>query len=362
MPQSDLVAQLTSPTATTVFAVVGVLLLGTLLRELPRIPGRLLVLMLCAFLDMVGLLMIVPLLPFYVQRLGDGGATLGGWHIEIGSLVGFVAAAFTLAQLVSAPFWGRFSDRRGRKPALLVALAASSVAYLVFGFAEALPVLLISRLVQGLGGGTVGVIQAYVADTTEPAQRARALGWLSAATNLGVALGPVLGSLAIRGGRALDASLGAPSDGAAGSNAHWTYAAPGVAAAAMCLATMFVTWRYLVEPNTHRGGDGKPRVPIGQALGSVVLRPTLVSSRLILTYAIAIGSFQGVTTILALFLDRRFGIGEDTIGYFFLYIGAIAVFTRTLALGPLVDRLGEARSEERRVGKECRALCCSRWS
>ncbi len=198
MPPHDLVAQLSSPAATTVFVVVGALLVGTLLRELPRIPGRLLVLMLCAFLDMVGLLMIVPLLPYYVQRLGDGGVAVAG----------LVTAAFTLAQLVSAPFWGRFSDRRGRKPALLAALAASAVAYLVFGFAEALPLLILSRLVQGMGGGTVGVIQAYVADTTEPAQRARALGWLSAATNLGVALGPVLGSQAIRGGRAIDAALG----------------------------------------------------------------------------------------------------------------------------------------------------------
>lgn len=342
MPANDLVAQLSSPTATTVFVVVGVLLVGTLLRELPRIPGRLLVLMLCAFLDMVGLLMIVPLLPYYVQRLGDGGVTLAGMTLAAGTLVGLVTAAFTLAQLVSAPFWGRFSDRRGRKPALLAALMASAVAYLVFGFAEALPLLILSRLVQGLGGGTVGVIQAYVADTTEPAQRARALGWLSAATNLGVALGPVLGSQAIRGGRAVDTALG--------TNTFWTYAAPGVAAAAMCLLTMLVTWRFLVEPNELRGSEGKPRVPLGTAFGSVVLRPSLVSSRLILTYAIAIGSFHGVTTVLALFLERRFAVDETSIGYVFLYIGAIAVFTRTLALGPLVDRLGEVRLSRIGIG------------
>lgn len=335
MPQSDLVAQLTSPAATTTFAVVGGLLVVTLLREIPRIPARLLVLMLCAFLDMVGLLMIVPLLPFYVKRLGEGGVMVLGTTVGEATLVGLVAAAFTLAQLVSAPFWGRFSDRRGRRPALIAALAASSVAYLVFGFAEALPVLLLSRLVQGAGGGTVGVIQAYVADTTEPAQRARALGWLSASTNLGVALGPVLGSWAVARGHDLDHWRG--------EGELYAHAAPGILAALMCLLTMAVTFLFLAEPNEHRGGDSKERVPIGKALGSVVLQPGQVTSRLILTYAIAIGSFSGVTTVLALFLNHRFAIDEKTIGYFFLYIGAIAVFARTLALGPLVDKLGEAR-------------------
>ncbi len=335
MPPSDLVTQLTSPAATTTFAIVGVLLAVTLLRELPRIPRRLLVLMLCAFLDMVGLLMIVPLLPFYVQRLGEGGVEIGGTTLGEGTLVGIVAAAFTLAQLISAPFWGRFSDRRGRRPALLAALAASSVAYLVFGFAEALPLLLLSRLVQGAGGGTVGVIQAYVADTTEPAQRARALGWLSASTNLGVALGPVLGSWAVTRGHQLDAWRG--------GGELWAHAAPGILAAVMCLITMVVTFFFLVEPAAHRSTDGKPRVPIGTALGTVVRHPLQVTSRLILTYAIAIGAFSGVTTVLALYLEKRFAIDERTIGYFFLYIGAIAVFTRTLALGPLVDKLGEAR-------------------
>ncbi len=337
MPVHDLVAQLTSPAATAAFSVIGALLVLTIARELPRIPRRLLALMLCAFLDMVGLLMIVPLLPFYVQRLGEGGVDLLGAHVGVATLAGVVAAAFTLAQLISAPFWGRFSDRRGRRPALLAALAASAVAYVVFGFAESLPLLLLSRLVQGAGGGTVGVIQAYVADTTEPAQRARALGWLSASTNLGVALGPVLGSWAIRVGGEADRWLGSPGP-------EWAHAAPGLFAAAMCLATMAVTFRFLPEPTAHRGAaPDKPRLPIARALGTVVLQPLATSSRLILTYAIAIGAFQGVTTVLALFLGARFAIDEATIGYFFLYIGAISVFARTLALGPLVDRLGEAR-------------------
>src|SRR4029450_12033160 len=87
---------------------------------------------------------------------------------------GFIVAAFTVAQLVSAPMWGKFSDRVGRRPTLLIALGASAIAYLIFGFAHSLLLLFLSRIVQGAGGGTVGVIQAYVADSTQPQDPPRA--------------------------------------------------------------------------------------------------------------------------------------------------------------------------------------------
>ncbi|MCA8950537.1 MAG: MFS transporter [Planctomycetes bacterium] len=336
MPAPDLPETLNSAGMHWTFVGIGGLLLLTLVREIPRIPARLLVLMAAAFLDMAGLLMIVPLVPFYVQRLANGGdgVLLLGMRLGEGQLTGIVVSAFTLAQLASAPFWGRFSDRRGRRPAMLVALGMSAVSYVVFGFADSLPLLLFSRLLQGLGGGTVGVIQGYVADSTEPAQRARALGWLSAATNLGVALGPVLGSAAVRLG---DLEVWAPEH--RDTVAH---AAPGVLAAALCLLTMAFAARFLRESNESRS-PSRNRVPIRSALYTVVQRPLEPASRLILTYAIAIGAFTGTTSQLPLSFKARFGIDQETIGYVFFWIGAVSVFTRVLLLGPLVDRLGEVR-------------------
>src|SRR5205085_7808053 len=145
----------------------------------------------------------------------------------IGLISGFIVAAFTVAQLLSAPMWGRFSDRVGRRPTLLIALGAAAIAYLIFGFAHSLLVLFLSRIVQGAGGGTVGVIQAYVADSTEPKDRTRALGWLSATTNLGVVIGPVLGSLAV--------TLGTSNALSGQSTVAIGHAAPGILAAALCL-------------------------------------------------------------------------------------------------------------------------------
>ena len=151
--------------------------------------AKLAVLIVTNFVDMVGLLMIIPLMPFYARELGGGAL-----------IVAILMGSFTAAQLLSAPVWGRFSDKYGRRPALLVGLTAAGIAYLVFAFATSIWLLLLSRLVQGAGGGTVGVIQAYVADSVEPQNRAKALGWLSAATNVGVAIGPALGSAALRFG------------------------------------------------------------------------------------------------------------------------------------------------------------------
>src|ERR1043165_1957356 len=144
--------------------------------------GKLVVLMIAAFIDMVGLLMILPLLPFYAKSLGASGF-----------VVGLLVASFAIAQIVSAPMWGRFSDRYGRRPALLVGLGASAFAYIIFAYANSLFLLFLSRIVQGAGGGTVGVIQAYVTDAVEPKDRARALGWLSAATNAGGGIRPGVG-------------------------------------------------------------------------------------------------------------------------------------------------------------------------
>lgn len=317
---------------------IGIGLLYVLWREVRKIPAKLLTLMATAFLDMVGLLMIIPLLPFYVKSLGGSGVNILGIHFGIGIITGFIIAAFTGAQLVSAPFWGRLSDRVGRRPVLIIALTASGIAYLIFGFAESLLVLFISRLVQGAGGGTVGVIQAYVADSTAPQDRARALGWLSATTNLGVALGPLLGSFAIAIGKR-DLMPGS-------ATLHLGQAAPGIFAATLCFINILFAARYITESrdlSEHAPVEGEVRRSSREAIFRVISHSKETSSRLIWIYAIAIGAFQGSFSVLALFLNARFQVTEQTIGYFFMYIGAISVFTRVLLLGRMVDWLGEAK-------------------
>ncbi|HEX3254124.1 MAG TPA: MFS transporter, partial [Pyrinomonadaceae bacterium] len=323
--QQNITHSFNSPIVFVFLIAIGIGLLYILWREVRKIPAKLLTLMATAFVDMVGVLMIFPLLPFYVKHLGGEGLSFLGLHFGIGIITSVIVASFTVAQLLSAPMWGRFSDRVGRRPALLIALSASAIAYLIFGFADSLWLLLLSRVVQGAGGGTVGVIQAYVADSTPPQDRARALGWLSATTNLGVALGPVLGSFAIAIGKR-DLIPGA-------THLEMGHAAPGILAALLCIINIAFAARYLTEsrnPSDHVLDEGEKRRTSRQVIWHVISHSSEPSSRLIWIYAIAMGAFQGSFSVLALFLNVRFQVTEQTIGYFFMYVGSISVFTRVL--------------------------------
>jgi MFS family permease len=310
----------------------GLSLLGALVSRLfaGRFDGlrsgplqRLWVLMFTAFVDMVGVLMIIPLYPFYAERFGASG-------FEIGVIV----AAFSVAQLLSAPVWGRVSDRYGRKPALLIGLWASVAAYIVFAFANSVWMLVLSRIIQGAGGGTTGVIQAYVADAVEPRNRAKGLGWLSAATNVGVMIGPALGSAATY--------LGARG--------------PGLIAAALCLLNIAFAQRFLGESHgaAARARSRRTRRSPFAVVLRVTRAPGEVASRLIWIYSIAIGFYYGINPSITLLLMQRFGITTHTIGFFFVYMGALNVLFRVGLLGRVVDRIGEPKSS--RVGTIALAL------
>ena len=264
-------------------------------------------LMATAFVDMLGFAMVFPLLPFYATDLGASP-----------QVIGVLISSFSIAQLASAPLWGRVSDRYGRRPVLLVGLGAAGIAFIVFGLATSVWLLLLSRTVQGAGGGTTGVVQAYIGDSTDPRERAKGLGWLSAATSAGVMIGPAIGSAATHFGRA----------------------APGFFAAGLCFLNVVFAWRYLPESKPHHEGA---RRSIRTAMGNVVRHPTTGQGRFIWIYAVGMFAFTSMSAAVALYLHWRFGITAKTIGYVFVYIGALSVIMRAVILGRLVDRFGETR-------------------
>jgi multidrug resistance protein len=270
---------------------------------------RLAVLIAVNFVDMIGFMVVLPLLPFYALKLNASPETIGQ-----------LIAAFSVAQLLAAPLWGRVSDRYGRRPALLIGLSASAIAYVVFGLATSVWLLFLSRLVQGAGGGTTGVAQAYVADTVQPADRARALGWLSAATSAGVMVGPAIGSFSARFGQV----------------------APGMFAAALCLINVFFAWKWLPESHKEPASAAmKPRRSIWHPAWIALRHPGTPIGRLLWIYGVGMLAFASMTSVMALYLGAQFAIDETTIGYIFLYVGVLSFVMRSLLLGPIVDRVGE---------------------
>jgi MFS family permease len=275
--------------------------------------SKLLILFVVAFVDMVGLTMIVPLLPYYATDFGAGAAT-----------VGVLVSAFSVAQLAVAPVWGRVSDRYGRRPAILAGLLITAAAYVLFAFAGSVPALLAARLVQGVGGGTIGVVQAYVADVSASDQRTKSLGWLSAITSLGAVAGPAVGSLLV--------SLGGLEF-------------VGLGAAGIALLVAIFAWTYLSESRRFPTAGAPSGLPTTgrAAIAHVLSRWHEPAPRLIWVYAVGIGAFYGTIQIVPLLLADRLGVTERTVGYFVMYMGGMGVVVRTLVLGRAVDLLGEAR-------------------
>lgn len=274
---------------------------------------RLWVLMATVFVDMLGFLMVLPLLPYYAERLGASPS-------EIGALV----STFAFAQLVTAPWWGRLSDRYGRRPMIIAGLLSSAMAFIVFGLAQSVWMLFLSRLVQGAGGGTIGVVQAYVADAVEPRERAKALGWLTAATSAGVMIGPGIASL----------------------TAAWGAAAPGFVAAGLCLANSVSAWLWLPESadlDDSEESGVTPRPRLSRSMWEILRHPRTDVAGLIWIYAAGMMGFMAMNGILVLYLDRVHGITTQTVGLFYMYVGGVSLLMRGVLLGPTVRWLGEIR-------------------
>lgn len=280
------------------------------MKDRPEIAlAPVLVLIGTMLVDMIGFGIVLPLLPYYARAFGASD-----W------MVGPLVASFSVAQLIAAPFWGKISDHYGRRPLILAGLAFSAVSYVLFGLATTVLVLFVSRVVQGASGGTIAVAQAYVADTTAPERRAQVLGWLSAASGAAFMIGPAVGSWAYRWGG---------------------HSAPGMVAAALCLVNLGFAVRFLPEPTALSRTSDRSRLrvpPLGEVLRAVLREPLL---RMVTIYFLGIGAFASITTVFPLYLQERFGIDETTVGFVFVYIGAVSVLVRGVAVGSLVRRYGE---------------------
>lgn len=157
---------------------------------------HLFVLLACLFVVMIGFGITLPVLPFYVERLAlDAGAPQQSIVLHVTLLTG----VYALMQFIFAPLWGRWSDRIGRRPLILIGIAGYAVSMVLFGLATSLWLLYAARVLGGiLSSATLPVSAAYIADTTTDKERGRGMAWLGTAVSLGVVVGPALGGLLSR--------------------------------------------------------------------------------------------------------------------------------------------------------------------
>ena len=264
------------------------------------------VLFLTVFIDMVGFGIIIPVLPLYAERFH---AT----PMEIGWLTGIYSGM----QIIFTPILGKLSDRFGRRPVLIVSIAGTAIGFALMGMAHALPLLFVARILSGITGGNISIPQAYIADVTAPEQRTRAMGMLGAAFGLGFTFGPMIGGLMSR----------------------ISYSAPFYFAAGLAVANAVLVYFILPEslPREHRAK------PHEDASVAEVFRHGRgwMFALVIATYFFLIASFAIMTTLFALFTEKRFGYDAYANGYLFGFVGVLAVIIQGGLIGRLIKIFGE---------------------
>lgn len=272
--------------------------------------GRLGLLFLAVLVDLVGFGIVLPILPFYARDLGAGG-------LQVGLLV----TVYSAVQLVMAPLWGRISDRFGRRRVLILGLLGSAAAYIIFARADSLALLFLSRIVGGIGGSTIPVAQAYIADVTPPTRRAGNMGLIGAAFGLGFVIGPALGGIL----------YGVSPD---------SPAAPGYVAAGLCFANALVAGLWLPESRQSRD-RATSRFNLGAALTEV--RGSSQIKIILAGYLFITMAFSTLQPTLSLLASERFTLGARQAGYLFAMLGFVSAVYQGGIVRALVPRMGERR-------------------
>jgi DHA1 family tetracycline resistance protein-like MFS transporter len=275
----------------------------------------LLVLFLTVFIDLIGFGMVIPFLPFYAREYGASG-------IAVGAVVGI----YSIMQFFFAPIWGRLSDRIGRRPVLLISLTASLCGYSLFAFARSFGVLLLSRIVAGIGGANIGTAQAYIADSTTPENRARGMGLIGAAFGMGFILGPPLSGILSTVGqhRGLPGNL-----------------LPGLAAAGLSAIALSVAFFVLGESKT---AFGQIRSKIPPQFDPRIWRLVRSNPPLALILAaifLSLLAVAGMETSVTLHARDRFNFRQLDLAWFFLFMGLIVATIQGGLIGRLAKALGE---------------------
>lgn len=279
------------------------------MRRSPLLP-----IFLTVLVDVLGLTIVLPLLPFYAEHFGASPI-----------VVGTLAASYAVCQLVSGPILGRLSDRVGRKPVLLVSQMGTFVGFLVLGSAHALWMLFLGRIIDGLTAGNLTIAQAYISDVTKPEERTKSFAVIGIAFGLGFLVGPAI----------------------SGVMAHsFGYSAPPYAAAALSLTSIIFTWTLLPKVPPRVAGDTGLAPEGAPTERTAAFRRFFAMPgprrRFFEFFAFAL-SFATLSGGLALFVERQLNYGVRETGYVYGFTGLIGAIIQGGLIGRLVKHLGEEK-------------------
>lgn len=268
-----------------------------------------LIIILTVFIDLIGVGLVIPILPYYAEA-----------QLELSELViGIVIGIFSFMQFIFAPTMGRISDRVGRKPVIITTSIITGISYLVFSQATTVTLLLIARALGGIGGSNIGVAQAYISDVVAPENRARAFAYIGAAFGLGFVIGPFLGGIIFD-------SLGFP----------WV----GYFAAMISFANVFLALRYLKE-SREKLFEGARTIfvnPFGDLIKA--FRQSAIGGLMVITFVFMV-AFAMMQAMAALLWKNIYSLSESEVGYMFAFIGLVAFIIQGGLIGWFQQRISD---------------------
>ncbi|WP_456271919.1 MFS transporter [Bacillus sp. AK031] len=263
------------------------------------------------FIIMVGIGLVIPILPFYVEKFNANAQVLGA-----------LVAVFAFMQFLFAPVWGRLSDRIGRKPLITIGLIGFAIAEFIFAFASGLWMLFLSRILAGIfGSALMPTAMAYVSDVTEPEKRGQGMGILGAAMGMGIVIGPGIG------GWLAEYDLSYP------------FLFAGVAASiAAVVSILILPESYTKEMREEQELEEKENqfILMKKALSSPV------GFLLVLVFIMSFGlaNFQSIFSYYAL---ERYGYGPQEVGFIILIIGLIGTVVQGVGVGKMTQWFGDQK-------------------
>ena len=272
----------------------------------------LVVLFAIVFINLVGFGLVVPLLPFFGDSLNAEA-----WQVAL------MFSAYSIGQFFAEPFWGRLSDRIGRKPVLLITVCANAVGYLMLAFVPNIWLAIAVRLFTGLGAGNVSTVQGYVADVTPPEKRAGRMGLIGAAFGAGFIAGPGLSGILVQ------EDMG-----------RLGYQLPIFAACGLAVLAAIGVVLFLKESLVKSATPPK-RTPFLGGVRDAAANPVI--SRVIVVTLIYMAGFSGMDSTFGLWTGARYDWGAREVAFAFMAVGIVSVISQTAITGRLARRFGESR-------------------
>jgi len=270
----------------------------------------LVVLLSVIYLMIAGFGLVIPLLPFFARAF-DAPA----WQVTL------LFSAFSFGQFLGEPFWGRLSDRIGRKPVLIITIGLVGASYAALAFAPNILAAFAIRFLNGVFAGNISTLQGAMADITPPERRASRMGIMGAAFSAGFTTGPAIGGL-----------LAQPSRGELG------FQLPLLVAAGFAFASALAVILFGRESRPEHAANHKHRSRI-EGLKEARAHP-VIGRILAISFIVVLG-FAGIEATYGLWTQTRFGWGPKEIGLAFMGIGVLGAFCQGWLSGRLVRRYGE---------------------